>query len=314
MKKSVSIIIPTYNEEESLPVFYEQVKAVINDLPSYQWQLLFIDDGSKDHTLKILDDFYDADNCVDYISFSRNFGKEKAMLAGFDYCESDACIVIDADLQDPPYLIKDMLKYWEEGYDDVYCKRLDRGKESWMKKKLSLLFYDILDKSTNHDVLVNVGDFRLLDRKCIDALTKIRESERYTKGLFGWIGYKKKEILFNRENRQYGKTHWSYLNLISLAISGITSFTTAPLRLATIIGFIVGIGSIIYMIWIITKVLIWGDPVAGYPTLISVILFLGSIQLICIGIMGEYLGRIYNETKQRPNYLVNQYKKHRSEL
>lgn len=313
MKKSVSIIIPVFNEEESLPVFYEKVKTVVNSLSSYRWQLLFIDDGSKDNTLKILDDFYDADNCVDYISFSRNFGKEKAMLAGFDYCESDACIVIDGDLQDPPYLIKDMVKYWEEGYDDVYCKRLDRGKESWMKKKLSLLFYDILDKSTDHDVLVNVGDFRLLDRKCIDALTRIRESERYTKGLFGWIGYKKREILFNRDNRQYGKTHWSYLSLISLAISGITSFTTAPLRLATIIGFIVGIGSIIYMIWIITKVLIWGDPVAGYPTLISVILFLGSIQLICIGIMGEYLGRIYNETKQRPNYLVNQYKKHRSE-
>ena len=285
---------------------------MINNLTFYNWQLLFIDDGSNDNTLNIINSYYNSDKCVDYISFSRNFGKEKAMLAGFDYCESDACIVIDADLQDPPYLIKDMLKYWEEGYDDVYCKRLSRGNESWMRRKLSLLFYNILDKSTDYEILINVGDFRLLDRKCIDALTTIRESERYTKGLFGWIGYKKKELLFNRENRKYGKTHWSYINLISLAISGITSFTTAPLRLATIIGIVVGIGSIIYMIWIITKVLLWGDPVAGYPTLISVILFLGSIQLICIGIMGEYLGRIYNETKQRPNYLVNQYKKHHS--
>ena len=176
-----------------------------------------------------------------------------------------------------------------------------------MRHWLTMKFYHLLDRSTRFNVLQNVGDFRLLDRKCIDALRKLRETERYTKGLFSWIGYKKKEVLFDQEERRYGKSHWNLMQLTGLAVEGITSFTIAPLRLATFMGFLTGFAAIVYLIWTLVKVLIWGDPVAGYPTLICVILFLGSIQLICIGIMGEYMGRIFNETKHRPNYLVTNY-------
>ena len=176
-----------------------------------------------------------------------------------------------------------------------------------MRRSLSLLYYSILDHSTRFDVLKNVGDFRLLDRKCIDALRQMRESERYTKGLFSWIGFKKKEILFDQAERKFGKSHWNLLQLSALAIEGITSFTTAPLRIATILGMLTGFVSIVYLIYTFVKVLIWGDPVAGYPTLICVMLILGSVQLICLGIIGEYLGRVFNESKRRPNYLVSNY-------
>ena len=230
------------------------------------------------------------------------------MLAGFDYVKGDCVIVMDADLQDPPTLIPEMLSYWEEGYQDVYAKRKNRGQESWLRKRLSLLFYYILDKSTRYDVLQNVGDFRLLDRKCIDALKMLRENERYTKGLFCWIGYNKKELLFDRGNRVAGTSNWRLRALFNLAIDGIVSFTTTPLRIATLIGLIVAIWALGYMAWIIMKALIWGDPVAGYPTIMTVMLFLGAIQLISIGILGEYIGRIFNETKNRPTYLLNTYK------
>ena len=218
-------------------------------------------------------------------------------------------IIMDADLQDPPELIEKMLELWESGIDDVYAKRKTRGKESILRRGLSCLFYYILDKSTRYDILKNVGDFRLLDRKCIEALKQMRESERYTKGLFCWIGYKKQEILFDRGNRIGGQTKWNYGSLFNLAIEGITSFTTAPLRIATFIGIIVAVWALCYMAWIIAKVLIWGEPVAGYPTIMTVMLFIGAVQLICIGILGEYVGRIFNETKNRPTYLIKKIKK-----
>ena len=233
------------------------------------------------------------------------------MLAGFDFAKGDCTIIIDADFQDPPTLIPMMLEQWENGYEDVYAKRRSRGSESRLRRKLSMMFYNILDRSTNFDVLKNVGDFRLLDRKCIDALKNLRESERYTKGLYCWIGFKKTEILFDRGDRKYGRSHWNMSSLVGLALDGITNFTTAPLRMATIIGFLTGIGAVIYLIWTLVKVAIWGDPVAGFPTLICVILFLGSIQLISIGIMGEYIGRIFNESKQRPNYIISNYHERR---
>lgn len=308
--KTVSIIVPCYNEQESLPHLYEAVKVVMNGLPQYQWELLFLNDGSKDKTIEIIHQLYEQDERVSYVDLSRNFGKEKAMLAGFDYCKGDCCVMMDADLQDPPMLIKDMLQYWEEGYEDVYAKRKDRGKEPWLRKKLSMLFYNLLDRSTRFEVLKNVGDFRLLDRKCIEALKKTRESERYTKGLFCWIGYKKKEILFDRGDREFGQTHWNFFQLAGLAIEGFTSFTVAPLRFATIMGFVTAIITLIYLAWTLIKVAIWGDPVAGFPTLICVILFLGAVQLISIGILGEYVGRIFNETKHRPVYLVEEYESH----
>lgn len=311
MKKLVSILVPCFNEEASLPRLYDEVKKIMDLLTNYEWELFFVNDGSSDHTLSIISDIYAKDPRISYLDLARNFGKEKAMLAGFDYIKGDCTIILDADLQDPPSLIPDMLSYWEEGYHDVYAKRNNRGKESWLRNKLSLLFYYILDKSTRYEVLQNVGDFRLLDRKCIEALKQLRENERYTKGLFCWIGFKKKEIIFDRGDRVAGQSNWGYKALFNLAVEGITSFTTAPLRIATLIGILVAVWALCYMAWIILKVLVWGDPVAGYPTIMTVMLFLGAIQLIAIGILGEYVARIFNETKNRPTYLINEYKEKR---
>lgn len=229
------------------------------------------------------------------------------MLAGFDYVTGDCMVIMDADLQDPPSLILEMIKYWEEGYEDVYAKRNDRGKESWLRKSLSLLFYKILKHSSRFDVLTNVGDFRLLDRSCIEALRKLRESERYTKGMFCWIGFKKKEIIFNRGDRVAGKSNWNYWNLFNLAIEGITSFTTTPLRISTLLGFVIAFLSLGLMFFYFFKAIIWGDPIQGFPTLVVLILFLGGIQLLSIGILGEYLGRVFNESKHRPVYIVREY-------
>ena len=230
------------------------------------------------------------------------------MLAGFDYAKGNCVIIIDADLQHPPTLIPEMLKYWEDGYDDVYAKRITRGKESWLRKKLSLAFYYILQKSTKVEILQNVGDFRLLDRKCIDTLKKLRETQRYTKGMFCWIGFNKKEITFEQGNRVAGSTSWNFKSLFNLAIEGITSFTTAPLRIATIIGLIVSLVTFMYAIIILLKTIIWGEEIQGFPTLAIIILFLGGTQLLSLGIIGEYLARIFHETKKRPVYVIKEYK------
>ena len=229
------------------------------------------------------------------------------MLAGFDYVTGDCMVIIDADLQDPPELIPEMIKWWEQGYEDVYAKRKTRGRESWLRKRLSLMFYRLLQSSSRFDVLQNVGDFRLLDRSCINALRQMRESERYTKGMYSWIGFKKKEIEFDRGNRVAGSSSWSFRQLFSLAIDGITSFTSLPLRISTVVGFIVSMLAFIYMIYVFIKALIWGDPVQGYPSLVILLLFLGGIQLLSLGIIGEYIGRIYNETKNRPGYIVRNF-------
>lgn len=306
-KKLVTLIVPCYNETAALSYLYAELQRVTAELSGYRWEFLFINDGSKDDTLMQIEALSKQDERVSYIDLARNFGKENAMLAGFDYAQGDCAILMDADLQDPPSLIDEMLLYWEEGYDDVYARRRNRGKESWLRKTFSLTFYKILNKSTRFDVLENVGDFRLLDRKCILALQRLRESERYTKGLFCWIGFRKKEIIFDRADREHGESHWSFWQLFSLAIEGIVSFTTAPLRLATILGSMVAFFAICFLIWVILKALIWGDPVAGYPSLLSVILFLGATQLIAIGILGEYIGRIFSQTKERPVYLIREY-------
>lgn len=305
--KKITILIPCYNEEKSLPLLYPELKALMDNQSKYEWEVLFVNDGSKDNTLNLIKALRAADNRIQYVNLSRNFGKENAMLAGFDYATGDCMVIMDADLQDPPSLIPQMLTYWEEGYEDVYAKRANRGKESWLRKKLSLLFYKILDHSTRFDVLQNVGDFRLLDRVCINALKQLRESERYTKGMFCWIGFKKKEIVFNRADRVAGESNWSFWSLLNLAIEGITSFTTAPLRFATISGFIIAFVAFCLTLFYGVKTLVWGDPVQGFTTLIVVTLFLGGVQLLSIGILGEYIGRIFNETKHRPTYLISEY-------
>ena len=305
--KKASILIPCYNEEQSLPQLYTELQKLMTAYSAYDWELMFVNDGSKDRTIDILKELRVQDSRVNYIDLSRNFGKEVAMLAGFDYSSGDCVIIMDADLQHPPMLVPEMIKWWEIGYDDVYAKRKSRGKESWLRKRLSLQFYKILQRSSRYDVLQNVGDFRLLDRKCINALRKMRESERYTKGMYCWIGFNKKEIEFEQGDRIAGESSWNYRQLFSLAIDGITSFTNAPLRISTVTGCIISMLTFFYMIWVLIKSVIWGDPVQGYPTLVILILFLGGAQLLSLGIMGEYIGRIYNETKNRPNYLVKDY-------
>lgn len=302
--KKVSILVPCYNEEKALPLLYPELANVMNNNQGYEWEVLFVDDGSKDNTLQLLKALCAADKRINYISLSRNFGKENAMLAGFDYVKGDCMVIIDADLQDPPSLIPEMLCYWEEGYQDIYARRVNRGSESWLKKRFSLLFYKILDHATRFDILQNVGDFRLLDRKCIDALRQMRENERYTKGMFCWIGFKKKEIIFDRGDRVAGESSWNFLSLLNLAIEGITSFTTTPLRLSTLIGVVIAFLSFCLMLFYLIKALIYGDPVQGFPTLIVAVLFLGGVNLLSIGILGEYVGRIFNETKGRPTYIV----------
>jgi len=305
--KKITLLIPAYNEELSLPSLYKELVGLMGNQSNYEWEVLFVNDGSKDKTLECIKELRVSDKRINYVDLSRNFGKERAMLAGFDYATGDATVIMDADLQDPPSLIPEMIKYWEEGYDDVYALRKDRGKESWLRKKLSLAFYDILQRSTRIEVLPNVGDFRLLDRSCIEALKKLRESERYTKGMFCWIGFRKKEIKFDRGNRTAGNSSWNFISLFGLAIEGITSFTTVPLRFATIMGVIVSLTSFIYIMYIILKVFLWGEPVQGYPSMMCVILFLGGVQLLSLGIIGEYLSRVFCESKNRPTYIARDY-------
>lgn len=305
--KKVSILIPCYNEEKSLPLLYDELKKLMDNGKEYSWEVLFVNDGSQDKTLDFIKQKRVVDKRINYLNLSRNFGKENAMLAGFDYVTGDCMVIMDADLQDPPSLIPEMLQYWEQGYQDVYAKRESRGKESWLRKKLSLAFYWILDKSTRFDVLRNVGDFRLLDRRCINALRQLRESDRYTKGMFCWIGYKKKEIDFDRGDRIAGESNWNFISLFNLAIEGICSFTTIPLRFATIVGILIAFIAFCFLIFYVSKTLLWGDQVRGFTTLISVMLFLGGVQLMAIGVLGEYVGRIFNESKKRPPYWVSEY-------
>ena len=304
--KKVSILVPCYNEESSLPALYEALQELMASNNQYEWEVLMVNDGSRDQTMEVIRELRAKDNRICYIDLSRNFGKENAMLAGFDHVTGDCTVIIDADLQDPPSLIPEMLKYWEEGYEDVYARRRSRGKESWLRKKFSLLYYSMLQHMAKVDILQNVGDFRLLDRKCIEELKRLRESERYTKGLFCWIGFKKKEILFDRDDRQQGVSSFNFLKLLNLAIEGITSFTTSPLRLSTILGMIISLIAFVYLCFILAKTVIYGDPVRGFPALMSVILFLGGVQLLSLGVIGEYLGRIFYETKNRPVYVIGE--------
>ena len=288
-------------------MLYPELTKLMEKNNQYEWEVMFVNDGSVDGTMDELRRLREKDPRINYVDLSRNFGKEIAMLAGFDYVTVDCMIIIDADLQDPPALIPEMLKYWEEGYEDVYAKRKSRGKESWLRKRLSLMFYKLLQSSSRFDVLQNVGDFRLLDRCCINALRRMRESERYTKGMYSWIGFKKKEVEFDRGDRIAGKSSWNYRQLFSLAIDGITSFSNLPLRISTVIGCLVSLLAFIYMLFVYVKALVWGDPVRGYPSMVMLILFLGGIQLLSLGIIGEYIGRIYNETKNRPDYIVREF-------
>ncbi|MTH54890.1 glycosyltransferase [Bacillus mangrovi] len=305
--KKISILIPAFNEEEVLYSLYSRLSNVMDGLIEYDFEILFVNDGSSDGTLSILKFLREKDERINFLDLSRNFGKEIAMIAGLDFVKGDALVILDADLQDPPELIPEMIRYWEDGYDDVYAKRRSRTGETWVKKWTSAQYYKLLRKTTRIPIQEDTGDFRLLDRRCVEALKKLRETQRYTKGMFSWIGYNKKEILFDRDPRAAGQTKWNYLKLIDLAIEGITSFTTFPLRVSSIAGIVISFLAFVFMIWTVGKTLLLGDPVSGYPSLMAVILFLGGIQLLFLGVIGEYLGRIFNETKKRPLYFVNEY-------
>ena len=305
--KLITILIPCFNEENSLDLLYERLRNMTSQLSRYRFQILLVNDGSKDNTLAKMHELHRKDSTVSYLSLSRNFGKENAMLAGLDYAEGDAVILLDADLQDPPELIPQMIEEWEKGYDDVYARRRSRAGETWFKKASAYWYYRILQKFADIDIPSDVGDFRLLDRQAVDALCSLRERQRYTKGLFSWIGYNKKELLFDREPRAAGNSKMNFLKLFGLAVDGITSFSVAPLRLASVLGIIISTIAFVYLIFVIAKTLLFGDPVAGYPSMISIILFMGGIQLIVLGIIGEYVGRIFYESKRRPDYLVSEY-------
>lgn len=305
--KTITIIIPCYNEAQSLPLLHAELCKLSEAESGYNWEYLFINDGSSDTTIDELEKLHAQDKRCNYVDLSRNYGKEVALLAGFDYATGDCAVIMDADLQHPPHVVHEMLRKWELGYDDVYARRKSRGKESWLRKRLSLAYYRLLSKSTRLDVLPNVGDFRLLDRRCIDALRQLREQSRYTKGMYCYIGFKKTFVEFETQDRVAGQSSMSYSVLVRLAMEGLTAYTTSPLQWATGIGIIVSLISFLYALWVIIKTIVWGDPVAGFPTLMIAILFLGGVQLLSLGIIGEYLGRVFNETKNRPVYFVQSF-------
>lgn len=311
--KTITILIPAYNEEAVIDKMYKKLDAVCGELSQYSFEFLFVNDGSKDRTMDYIKEFKRRDSRVQYVDLSRNFGKETAMLAGFDYAKGDAVIIIDADLQQPPETFAEMIHWWEEGYDDVYAVRIEREGETWFKKWTSNTYYTLLQKVAKVKVYPQAGDFRLLDKKCIVALRQLREHERYTKGMYGWIGFKKKEISYIAEPRAAGETKWKLSALLNLALNGITSYSTMPLRIWSIIGFIISMFAFIYMAVEIIRTALFGAEVAGYPSLIAGILFLGGIQLISLGIIGEYLGRVFVETKERPVYFIQEYSEKENE-
>ena len=304
--KKVTILLPAYNEEASFQLIRQNMNQVLTDNPNYEWEFLLVNDGSTDNTLQQMIRLHEEDHHYSYIDLSRNYGKEIAMMAGFDYADSDALIIMDADMQHPINVIPDMLKYWEEGYDDVYAQR-QGSKESWIKRKTSHWYYKILQSTTKVPIQKDTGDFRLLDKSCIEALRQMRESERNTKGMYSWIGFRRKGIFYQQQERQEGVSKWNTFSLINLAINGITSFTTAPLRIASFMGVVVSVVAFFYLIYIIIVTNFFGEPVQGYPTIMVTMLFLGGVQLLSLGIIGEYLGRVFNEVKGRPGYFVNSY-------
>lgn len=304
--KKITILLPAYNEESSFTLLRKCMNEVLASNPNYEWEFLLVNDGSTDNTLQQMIRLHEEDFHFSYLDLSRNYGKEIAMMAGFDYVDSDATIIMDADMQHPIDVIPEMIKYWEEGYDDVYAQR-ESSKEGWIKRKTSQWYYKLLQSLTRVPIQKNTGDFRLLDKSCIKALRMMREAERNTKGMYSWIGFRKKGIYYKQLERQEGETKWSFLSLVNLAINGIMSYTIAPLRFASFAGIIISFIAFIYLIYIIVVTNIFGEPVQGYPTIMVTILFLGGVQLLSLGIIGEYLGRVFNEVKGRPGYFINSY-------
>ena len=309
MKKLITVIIPAYNEEESLPNIIKRLEKLGQTVKKYDFEFLFVNDGSKDKTLTVLQDYAAKDNRISYINLSRNFGKEIGVAAGLDYAQGDAVVIMDADGQEPPELIPQMIEWWEKGYDDVYARR-NQKKDSGIRKFTSHAYYRTLQKMTRVPIQIDTGDFRLFSKKCIEALRKFRESSRQNKALFSYIGFKKKEIRYDQMERTAGQTKWKFgllspgNSLINLAIDGFTSFTTLPLRFITLAGLLLNLVAFIYIVVLLILLALGISYFNGTNIIIVLILFLSGIQLISLGILGEYIGRIFMETKGRPLYLV----------
>lgn len=301
---SVSVVAPAYNEQEVLAEFHRRVTAVLTGL-GCPFEIVLVNDGSRDMTLSLMHALRDRDPHVTVVDLSRNFGKEIALSAGLDHTKGDVVVILDSDLQDPPELIPAMLDIWREGYEVVYGVRTQRDGETWLKKLTAKYFYRLIKSVSRVDIPTDTGDFRLMTRRAVHAVGRLREEHRFMKGLFAWIGFPSKPIMYRRNARAAGTTTWNYWNLWNFALEGITSFTVAPLKVATYLGLSVAALALLYAAVVIWKALIFADPVRGYPSLMAVVLFLGGVQLISVGLLGEYVGRIFNEVKQRPLYLVN---------
>jgi glycosyltransferase involved in cell wall biosynthesis len=305
---SLSVVVPAYNEAEVIEEFQRRLSAVMNDI-GLSWEVVYVDDGSSDATPALLAALQAARPEVAVVALSRNFGKEAALTAGLDHAGArEAIIVIDADLQDPPEVIPDLVAAWREGFDVAYAQRRSRAGETWMKKATASAFYRLMGRIGGPVRLpADTGDFRLMSRRAADALLQLRERHRFMKGLFAWVGFPARAVPYDRAPRAAGTTKWNYSRLWTLSLEGITSFTTVPLRVATWLGLGTAAAALLYGGWVVVKALLFGDPVPGYPSLMTVVLLLGGVQLVTLGVIGEYLGRIFNETKGRPLYVVGRH-------
>lgn len=302
-KVFISCVVPVFNEEDVVEAFLKHLKQVLSEYAD-RFEIIVVDDGSSDNTiLKILN--FPKDYRVKLLGLSRNFGKEVALTAGIEHCQGDVVILLDADFQHPISMLPTFLKHWAEGYDMVYGERLDRESESYLKRNFAHLFYWVMQKIAKVDIPNNAGDFRLMDRKILEALKQFPERTRFMKGLYAWVGFKKIGVPFEIKDRAAGSSSWRFAKLVELAVTGITSFSDVPLRVWGFIGFVISLLSLVYAIYIVTVTLIFGADLPGFPTLIVAIMFLGGIQLLSIGILGEYIARIFTEVKQRPKYLVH---------
>lgn len=299
----ISVVVPLYNEQENIDALFRRLLAVLEALNT-SYEVICVNDGSRDNTLKNLLEYHQCYPQIKVVNLSRNFGKDIAMSAGIDYSQGMAVIPIDADLQDPPELIAEMIEKWHEGYDVVYASRRVRIGESWFKRFSAEGFYQVINKLSRVSIPPNTGDFRLIDRRVVESIKKMPERQRFMKGIFAWVGYKQTSILFDREPRYQGQTKWNYWKLWNFAIDGITSFSFLPLKVWTYVGLIIALVSLVYASFLILRTIIFGIDVPGYASLMVAVLFLGGIQLLTLGIIGEYIGRVYEEVKGRPLYLV----------
>jgi len=301
----ISIVVPMHNEEANIEPFFSRFEALFSKL-GVSYEIVCVNDGSTDGTLELLRKYQENDSRIKLIDLSRNFGKEVALSAGLDHCSGDVVIPIDADLQDPPELIPEMLARWREGYDMVYATRRSRQGESAVKRTTANLFYRLLGRISEVEIPRNTGDFRLMDRRVVDALRLMPERNRFMKGLFAWVGFKQTAIYYDRDPRLAGETSWNYLRLWRLAVDGITSFSAAPLKVWSYLGLILSLTALFYAAYLVIRVWVQGIDVPGYASMMVVILFMGGMQLITLGIIGEYLGRIFTEVKGRPLYLIRE--------